>query len=226
MRAATIAVVTLVAALFALPCGLIFLLVASPSPAPGPGVAAPVPPAVLVADQQASAGAPAGCAVPVALLLAIGEVESGNAARRSISPAGDVSPPIVGPALDGSIPGTEAVADTDGGALDGDPVWDHAVGFLQILPATWRRWATPGADPQNLLDAARTAVAVLCQPARDLTDPPARDAALHAYNPSDTYVASVDSWFGTYEAYDAETAPATAAATQPASSSRNPGSIP
>lgn len=218
----------LVVALFGVPCGVIFLLAASLSPLPGtapgdPALPLAVPAGVLAADQGASAVAPAGCVVPVAVLLAVGEVESGNAAGRAISAAGDVSPPIIGPALDGSIPGTAIIADTDGGAMDGDPVWDHAVGFLQVLPSTWRRWAPAGADPQNLFDASRTAVTVLCQPARDLTDPAALDAALRAYNDSSAYVAAVEGWAA---AYRAGIERASAAVTQSASVSRNPGSMP
>lgn len=226
LRHVGLVVAALLMALFGVPCGLIFLLTAAPSPLPGPGpgtalrapLGASVPAAVLAADQQASAGAPAGCRVPVSVLLGIGEVESGNAAGRAIGPGGVVDPPVIGPALDGSLPGTAIVADSDGGALDGDPAWDHAVGFLQILPSTWRRWAAPGADPQNVGDAARTAVTILCQLPRDLADQAALSATLHAYNDSDAYVATVEHWVVLYATYDVETAPASAAVTQPTSS--------
>src|SRR5579872_4105965 len=155
---------------------MLFLLAASVSPVPesgpapvpsgGDGGATP-PPEVLAADQAASAAIGAivsGCVVPDWVLLAVGKVESNNAAGHTILPGGEVSPPI-----DGSIPGTAAIPATDGGALTGDPVWSHAVGPMQILPSTWQRWgrSASGAgppDPQNVNDAALTAAVILCQP--------------------------------------------------------------
>ena len=62
---------------------------------------------------------------------------------------------------------TQPVADTDKGLLDGDPIWDHAVGALQFTPGTWNRWASDGngdgkTDPQNLYDASLAAARKLC----------------------------------------------------------------
>jgi membrane-bound lytic murein transglycosylase B len=126
------------------------------------------------------------------VLRAIGRVESNHATA-----------PVIGPALDGSLPGTAAVRDTDGGSLDGDPIWDHAVGPMQILPSMWRRWGQDAdgdgvADPQDPTDAALTAAVILCQPPADLTDPAALAAALHRYNNSHAYVAEVMAWASTY----------------------------
>jgi membrane-bound lytic murein transglycosylase B len=207
----------LVVLVLAAPGAVLFLLAASLSPLPpADGVpvapaalagAAAVPAAVVAADDNASTTIGSlvpGCTVPPGVLLGIGMVESGNTAGRTILPGGEVSPPVIGPALDGSIPGTAAIPATDGGRLDGDPVWEHAVGPMQILPSTWERWgrSTSGAtpDPQNINDAALTAAVILCQPPRDLSDPTQLGPALFSYNHSAAYVAEVESWVAFYEA--------------------------
>lgn len=51
-------------------------------------------------------------------------------------PDGRESAPIIGIALDGA-PGVWAIAATDGGLLDGDQVWEHAVGPFQFIPSSW-----------------------------------------------------------------------------------------
>lgn len=55
---------------------------------------------------------------------------------------GVARPSIIGIPLDGSA-GVLAIRDTDDGLLDGDTMWDRAVGPFQFIPATWRQW---GAD--------------------------------------------------------------------------------
>jgi hypothetical protein len=183
--------------IFAAPVLLIFLLVAGTVPPVGANVASAgdIPAVAVAASTDAAVrigSLVTGCVVPAPVLLAIGKVESNHA-----------TPPVIGPALDGSLPGTAAVRDTDGGSLDGDPVWDHAVGPMQILPSMWRRWGQDAngdglADPQDLADAALTAAVILCQPAADLSDPAALAAALHRYNDSDPYVADVMAWASAY----------------------------
>ena len=75
-------------------------------------------------------------------------------------------PPIIGIPLDGTHD-TQAIGDTDKGLYDLDPVWDRAVGVLQFIPGTWKRWASDGngdgkTDPQNLYDASLGAARKLC----------------------------------------------------------------
>ena len=194
-------------ALFGLPLLLVFLLVASSAPVAGNDSGGPdIPPEALAAYAGASSRAGTavpGCTVPVRVLMAVGRVESNHASGHSITARGEVDPPIVGPALDGSLPGTARVADTDGGSLDGDAVWDRAVGPMQILPSTWRAWGRDGngdgvADPENYADAALTAAVILCQPPADLSNRDELEAALHRYDDSNAYVASVLSWAAFY----------------------------
>jgi hypothetical protein len=142
------------------------------------------------------------------VLAGIGKVESDHG--RTHGPAavfeedGDLRPPIVGPALDGSG-GLAAVPDTDGGLWDGDRRWDHAVGPMQFLPATWRSYGRDGsgdgqADPHNVFDAALGAVAKLCLGSPgNFEDRSHLARALHAYNPSGAYVREVLRWIDTYD---------------------------
>ncbi|WP_410592710.1 lytic transglycosylase domain-containing protein [Amycolatopsis sp. lyj-23] len=170
------------------------------------GGTAGVPGIVLAAYQRAAARLAAdtpACGLPVALLAAIGKVESGHARGGRVDAAGTALSPILGPVLDGRA-GTAAIADTDGGALDGDAAWDRAVGPMQFIPATWRRWATDGngdgrADPENVADAAEASGRYLCAGGRDLRSAAGLDAAVLSYNHSAVYLGQVRSWMLVYQ---------------------------
>ena len=133
-----------------------------------------------------------GCGLGWNTLAGIGFVESehGTISGGAIGQDGVASPPIIGIPLDGVD--TEAIPDTDGGELDGDPVWDRAVGPMQFIPSTWAVWASDGngdgvRDPQNIDDAAYSAARYLCAAGGDLTDPEGWIAAVDAYNHSVDY---------------------------------------
>ena len=156
-----------------------------------------VPDVLLAAYHQAVAGAPPGCHLPVSLLAAIGQVESGSLAGRSLDAAHRAVPPVLGPVLDGV--GTAAIRDTDGGRLDGNPRWDRAVGPMQFIPGTWAAFGVDGdgdgrADPQDVYDAAAAAASYLCAHGRDLALASAMQSAILAYNHSDAYLATVLAW--------------------------------
>lgn len=139
------------------------------------------------------------CRPSWALLAGIGKVETnhGRHGGSAVDQSGDVIPPILGLVLDGSIPGTRAVADTDRGVLDGNTVWDRAVGPMQFLPQTWASFERDVdengvADPQNLFDAAGAAAAYLCASATaDIGSDGGMRQAIRVYNPSDVYVEDV-----------------------------------
>jgi len=101
-----------------------------------------------------------GCHLSWTTLAGIAHIESnhGRFGGRALQPDGRSSSPIIGIPLDGG-PAVQAIGDTDGGALDGDPVWDRAVGPFQFIPSTWAKWRADGngdrvADPQSIDDAA------------------------------------------------------------------------
>src|SRR5699024_6404067 len=84
------------------------------------------------------------CHLPWQLLAAIGRFESdhGRFGGAVLHTDGLSTHSIIGIALNGHC--TALIRDTDGGRLDGDPVYDHSVGPMQFIPSTWGRYATDG----------------------------------------------------------------------------------
>lgn len=187
---------------------LVMLVADGAGPASAAAQPQTVPPAAADAYLAAAASAEAaGCRLRWTLLAAIGQVESAHGTAGWAMPAtdGQVTPPLVGPVLDGTR-GVAAVADTDDGRLDGEVRWDRAVGPMQPLPATWAVYATDGdadgqADPYDLDDAAAAAAALLCAAADgDVTSDTGMRKAVGAYNPSEGYAAEVARWTALYQA--------------------------
>lgn len=113
----------------------------------------------------------------------------------SIGPDGVVTPPIYGVKLDGS-PGFANIPDTDGGVIDGDAEHDRAVGPLQFIPETWKRYGRDAsgdgkADPHNIDDAALTAANLLCAKGGDLSTEKGWKQAIFSYNQSQKYLSDV-----------------------------------
>jgi membrane-bound lytic murein transglycosylase B len=135
------------------------------------------------------------CHVGWSTLAAIGHIESddGRHGGAIVSDNGYSSLPIIGPALDGGA--FAGIHDSDGGAWDGDAVWDHAVGAFQFIPQTWRTWGSDGngdgqSDPNQLDDAALAAARYLCH-AGDLSTVDGWRRAVLSYNHSERYVDEV-----------------------------------
>ncbi|MGW4568333.1 lytic transglycosylase domain-containing protein [Streptomyces sp. NPDC004561] len=152
------------------------------------------------AEEELARSAPR-CRLRWQLLAAIGQVESGQAWGGRLTPDGTTVTPILGPRLTGGA--FAVVADTDGGAYDGDAVYDRAVGPMQFIPSTWARWGTDGngdgrTDPNNIYDAALAAGRYLCAGGRNLSIPADLDRAILGYNHSDAYLGTVKAWYAYY----------------------------
>lgn len=164
-----------------------------------------VPATVLRAYRQAAqalARTNPSCGLSVALLAAIGRVESGHAMGGAVDGDGGTVQPILGPRLDGSS-GTATIRDTDGGRYDGDGVWDRAVGPMQFIPSTWSGWGVDGngdgvASPSNVFDAALAAGYYLCAGNASLENPDSLRSAVLSYNGSLHYLSVVLQWRNVY----------------------------
>lgn len=136
-------------------------------------------------------------------LAGIGWVEThhGTYDGATVAADGQVSPPIIGIPLDGN--GTIPVRDTDGGSLDGDEVWDRAVGPMQFIPSTWDIYGRDGngdgrIDINHIDDAALAAATYLCDVGGDLSVGSNWIRAVAAYNPSVDYNHKVAAAADTY----------------------------
>lgn len=180
----------------------------------GGDVESAIPDVVLAAYRNAARSAPSiapGCLMDWAVLAGIGRVESRHGLHFGVDTVidtqGTVRKPIIGPALDGTG-GVSSIADSDGGQWDGDTTWDRAVGPMQFIPSSWRRYGQDGnrdgvRDPHNVFDATLAAAAHLCGTAAvDLRDDDNLDRALFSYNRSDEYVQTVRTWIDLYRATD------------------------
>ncbi|GAB3648508.1 lytic transglycosylase domain-containing protein [Glycomyces tarimensis] len=114
-----------------------------------------------------------GCNLSWTTLAGIGATETnhGSTDGNRITSDGTTLTPIVGPEY-------------------------NEQGPMQFLPSTWENWAADGngdgvADPHNIDDATTAAANYLCHADRDLTDPADWYAAVHSYNPVETYVQKV-----------------------------------
>ncbi|HEX6233306.1 MAG TPA: lytic murein transglycosylase [Jiangellaceae bacterium] len=161
-----------------------------------------IPELALKAYQRAADEAPGRCGLRWEVLAGIGKIESNHARGGQLNADGDTITPIVGPVLNGAGP-IAAIRDSDGGKWDGDAVWDRAVGPMQFIPGTWKRFGTDGnndgvANPHNMWDSAASAAAYLCAGGADLSTDAGLRSALLRYNRSTAYVNNVIRWINAY----------------------------
>ena len=153
--------------------------------------------AYLQAADTANQESPS-CKLPASLLAGIGRIASnhGRALGSSVDPLGEVSPALRGLRLDGRTGANGTIPDTDGGAIDGDPKVDRAVGPMQLLPRTWAALGADAdgngtADPDNLFDASLTTARMLCQSGASLDGYAGLVKALYAYSQDGAQVDAV-----------------------------------
>lgn len=191
------AIAALAAAVLALLLGLAIILgatIAADTEAPSDEALAEIPSHLLGAYTDAARTCEG---LRWEVLAAIGWIESNHAEGRADPTTGDVRPPIVGPALDG----------TNGFARIPDPSepdgWAHAHGNMQFLKSTWARWGrvAPGRpadsapDYDNAYDSIHGAAYYLCGDDGVIED---LDAAILRYNPSQRYLDDVLAKADTY----------------------------
>jgi len=152
----------------------------------------PVAAAAYLRAAESSRSFSPTCEIPAWILAGIGQIETahGTFGGATTDPNGDVRPPIVGPPL------PRLGRDTDEGIWDGADDVDHAVGAMQFIPDTWRRYGLDGnddgaIDPHNMFDATVTAAAYLCAAGGPMATEDDWRRGLLAYNHSDDYVAEV-----------------------------------
>jgi membrane-bound lytic murein transglycosylase B len=136
------------------------------------------------------------CGLAWNTLAAIGFAESrhGSHEGSTLGADGTVTPGIFGVALAGGD--TEHIADSDGGAIDGDADYDRAVGPMQLIPQTWRNWHIDAngdgvEDPQNIDDAVMATANYLCRASGDMTTESGWRAGIAAYNGAESYLRAV-----------------------------------
>lgn len=137
-----------------------------------------------------------GCGLRWHLLAGIGRIESAHADNGRTDAAGTAVSPILGPALDGTLPGNEIIPASGGGYV-------RALGPMQFLPSTWSAYAADGngdgvSDPQNVFDSTLAAGKYLCSGGTNLADAQQELRAVLRYNNSASYAADVLSWSAAY----------------------------
>lgn len=137
------------------------------------------------------------CGIGWTTIAGIASVESKHGTYRGsqVQADGEVVPVIRGVPLDGG-PGVAEIPDTDGGELDGDAVHDRAMGPMQFIPETWKRFGVDAngdgvVSADNIDDAALTTARYLCASGGDLTTPEGWQKALMTYNLSGPYLRDV-----------------------------------
>lgn len=161
-----------------------------------------------------------GCGIHWSQLAGIGRIESfhGYFGSSTLDVNGNTTTDILGLRLDGRVLGgvvtddlpdatgrTQETAgvqrlalirDSDNGVLDGDRVYDRAVGPMQFIPTTWDIYGADGngdgvKDPQNIYDAALASARYLCAAPGSMLTGTGEQRAYFAYNHDLTYSANV-----------------------------------
>ena len=178
-----------------------------------------IPSAALSAYQRAAQiinAADKTCHIPWELIAAIGRVESdhGRYGGNVLTDQGVSKPGIYGIPLNGKN-GTQAIQDTDGGALDKDTVYDRAVGAMQFIPGTWSVVKVDAdgdgkRNPQDIDDSSLATAVYLCSGSDDLGSRKGQEAGVFRYNHSKSYVDLVLRIMTAYQSGDYTAVPTSA----------------
>ncbi|MGB8406639.1 MAG: lytic murein transglycosylase [Mycobacterium sp.] len=171
--------------------------------APGTGIPLLALEAYAYAARVAEVENP-NCHIAWTTLAGIGMVEShhGTYHGAKIWPNGDVTPPIRGVPLDGTMNNLR-IPDSDDSKLDTDDAVVRAMGPMQFIPDTWKLYGVDANNtglpsPDNIDDAALSAAGYLCYRGKNLATAHGWMEALRAYNMSDDYARAVRDWATAY----------------------------
>lgn len=161
---------------------------------------------VLLDAFYRAAAAEAECGIRWSVIAAISRIESwhGTYGGGEVDTFGRTTRQIVGPPLDGRGP-VALIRDSENGRLDGDAVYDRAVGPMQFIPTSWNIYGADGdedgiSDPNDYHDAARAAAAHLCRSAGgEVNSEETMARAVKGYNRSEDYRANVRLWTTIYD---------------------------
>ena len=148
------------------------------------------------------------CGIHWSQLAGIGAVESshGYFGGSTLDVNGHATVDIYGLQLNGDDLSRSAVdddllqlariTDTDDGLLDGDRIFDRAVGPMQFIPTTWFLYEPDGnddgeADPQNVYDAALASARYLCDAPGSMITTDGEQRGYFTYNQSEEYARRV-----------------------------------
>ncbi|MDO0975445.1 lytic transglycosylase domain-containing protein [Mycolicibacterium frederiksbergense] len=151
------------------------------------------------AERMMASAAPT-CGMSWNLLAGIGRIESMHANGGATDVNGTAVKPILGPALDGTLPGNEVIVQS----RNNDRVtYARAMGPMQFLPGTWSRYASDGngdgkAEVQNLYDATLAAARYLCSGGLNMRDQSQVMTSILRYNNSVAYARNVLGWAAAY----------------------------
>jgi membrane-bound lytic murein transglycosylase B len=130
-------------------------------------------------------------------LAGIGEVAThhGQKGGAVLDRSGRTTPTILGPSLDGRD-GRPLATDTDAGAFDADPVYDRAMGPMQVLPTVWRTYASDGdndqiQDPYDIDDSTVAVARLLCSVNADLAQLSGWTAAIAKVQTGEAFASAV-----------------------------------
>lgn len=151
------------------------------------------------AERMMASAAPT-CGMSWNLLAGIGRIESMHANGGATDVEGTAVKPILGPALDGTLPGNEVIVQ---GRNNERVTYARAMGPMQFLPGTWSRYASDGngdgkAEVQNLYDATLAAARYLCSGGLNMRDQSQVMTSILRYNNSVAYARNVLGWAAAY----------------------------
>lgn len=114
-----------------------------------------------------------------------------------VAPAASApNPAAAAPAPVAVVKRLALIADSDNGLLDGDTVYDRAVGPMQFIPQTWNQYDADGnlddeSDPNNIYDASLASARYLCTAAGSMASEAGQRRAYFAYNHDTEYTENV-----------------------------------